>query len=164
MVPHRSQAVKWDLLEAKLGQIRTRAIVLSFTVDVTAGAGFASGIKPLLSSTSLTSNPSTTSSCRPAPDQPPSSLNHTMPTNGNLLFLTPCEAGVPSRRHLVVIRRAEAHVQELVNLLAEMNAQVAEAGVDAVTPCQTDLIGNKIFLIERAIFELERCTSKAMRA
>jgi predicted ATPase len=87
-----------------------------------------------------------------------------MSTNGNLLFLTPCEAGVPSRRHLVVIRRAEAHVQELVNLLAEMNAQVAEAGVGAVTPCQTDLIGNKIVLIERAVFELKRCTSKARRA
>jgi predicted ATPase len=87
-----------------------------------------------------------------------------MPTNGNLLFLSPCEAGVPSRRHLVVIRRAEAHIQELVNLLAEMNAQVAETGVSAVTPCHTDLIGNKIFLIERAIFELERCTSKARRA
>jgi hypothetical protein len=80
-----------------------------------------------------------------------------MSTNDNLLLLTPCEAGVPSRRHLVVIRRAEAHVQELVNLLADMNAQVAEAGVGAVTPCQTDLI-------ERAVFELERCTSKGRRA
>ena len=87
-----------------------------------------------------------------------------MPTNGILPFLSPSESGVPSRRHFVVIRRAEAYYQDLWNLLAEMNVQVEEAGAGAVTQCQTDLIANKISFVEGVIFDLERRTGRARRA
>jgi hypothetical protein len=90
-----------------------------------------------------------------------------MSSNGNLPVipaLVPSFAGVPSRRHLVVIRRAEAHFRSLCNLLAEMNAQVAAVGVSAVTPCLFGLIANKISLVDGAIDDLENRTSGTGKA
>jgi hypothetical protein len=86
-----------------------------------------------------------------------------MPPKGNLPIFSPCETGVPSCRHFVVIRRAEAHYKELCDLLTEIKVQVTEVGPDATTNCQTDLILNKFSLVDGAIFELERRTGKAKR-
>jgi hypothetical protein len=95
-------------------------------------------------------------------------LDNTMSSNNNLtilLALMPVLVGVPSCRHFVVIRRAEAHLQAIHNILVEMQAKAVAVGVsNTVTPCITELIANKISLVDGAIDELEKRTSKARRA
>jgi hypothetical protein len=87
-----------------------------------------------------------------------------MPPKGNLPVFSPCETGVLSHRHFVVIRHAEAHYKDLCDLLRETKVQVKEADIDAVSSCQMDLLLNKFSLIDGAIFELEHRTGRARRA
>jgi hypothetical protein len=91
-----------------------------------------------------------------------------MSSNNNLPILpvlTPVLVGMPSRRHFVVMRRGEAHLQAIHSILVEMQAKAHAVGVsNTVKPCIIELIANKISLVDGAIDELEKRTSKARRA
>ena len=67
--------------------------------------------------------------------------------------------GVPSRRHLVVARRADVHLRELFGLFVE--ASLEEGGL---TGCHVDSINSKMEILDKAVEELEERTSDAARA
>ena len=87
------------------------------------------------------------------------SLDNTMSNNDSLILriFAPFALGVPSRRHFVVLRRAKAHYQDVVQLGKDV---VARQGPDFVlTDSEKGLISDKLFLIEQAIDELDKLTA-----
>lgn len=73
--------------------------------------------------------------------------------------LCPAISDVPSRRHLVVIRRGEEHHKDLVSFLKELGEGVRKNGESAVTACSLGLVKNELELIDRAVDELDHYTS-----
>ena len=68
------------------------------------------------------------------------------------LFLLPAIMGVRSRRHLVVIRRAEAHVKTARNLIVT----AVTNGELHLDQSDEESLRSKVMLIEQAVDELER--------
>jgi hypothetical protein len=78
--------------------------------------------------------------------------------------LTPFLSGVPSRRHHVVLRRAMAQHQELINFLLDLAATATEARDPTITACHHEFVVNVISRVSAAIHELENCTGAAAKA
>jgi hypothetical protein len=78
--------------------------------------------------------------------------------------LAPFLSGVSSRRHHVVLRRAMAQHQELVNFLLELAASVTEAREPTITACHHGVVVNLISRVSAAIDELENCTGAVAKA
>ena len=68
------------------------------------------------------------------------------------LFLMPSIMGVRSRRHLVVIRRAEAHVQAIHELIMA----AVDTGVTYLNEEDEEKFRSKVMLIDHAVMELRR--------
>jgi hypothetical protein len=96
------------------------------------------------------------------------SFGITMSDNNSLPVLpalVPSLSGVPSSRHLVVIRRAEQHFWDLLDILTEMS-DAATTGDEEIATIASyfSRIEKKVCLIDSSIEELERRTSRAKRA
>jgi hypothetical protein len=90
---------------------------------------------------------------------PPTSFLDIKMSNNNdlnvLPFFIPYAYGLPSRRHIVIARRADAHFRELFPFFVE--ASLEEGGL---TGCHVDFVNyNKMMHVDSAVEELEECTS-----
>jgi hypothetical protein len=75
-----------------------------------------------------------------------------------LPFLTPAVFGMPSRRHFVVMRRAEQHFSDALEIFEEGLTK------PALSDAEISHLSSKIFLVVSSIEELERWTTRAKRA
>jgi hypothetical protein len=84
-----------------------------------------------------------------------------MPDNNNLPILpilSPALFGMPSRRHFVVMRRAEEHFGAALSIVEEGLTK------PTLSDAEIEQLARKMFLVVSSIEELERWTTEARRA